>query len=134
MTQTASENPTTTPDAAAPIAICVIGAGHLGQHHVRLLSSMEGARLQGVVDVDPDRARNFASKYGTEALSNFEMIPAATQCGINADTDAFCNHQKSPGKRDSLFCRKTAYGNSGRGRNSDPPVPGNAAGSLGGAC
>lgn len=82
MTQTASENPTTTPDAAAPIAICVIGAGHLGQHHVRLLSSMEGARLQGVVDVDPDRARNFASKYGTEAFSHFEMIPASTHAAV----------------------------------------------------
>ncbi len=82
MTQTAPENPTTTPDAAAPIAICVIGAGHLGQHQVRLFSSMEGVRLQGVVDVDLDRARNFASKYCTEVFSHFEMIPAATQATV----------------------------------------------------
>ena len=30
----------------------VIGVGHLGQHHSRLLSGMEGCELKGVADLD----------------------------------------------------------------------------------
>ena len=39
------------------IETAVIGVGHLGQHHARILHELEGADLKAVVDLDPKRAR-----------------------------------------------------------------------------
>jgi predicted dehydrogenase len=49
------------------LRVAVIGVGHLGQHHARLLGSMEGVELVGVVDSRPGRADEVAAKYGTRA-------------------------------------------------------------------
>jgi predicted dehydrogenase len=84
MTRSIIENTTEKNNTAALIPACVIGAGHLGQHHIRLLSSIEGVSLQGIVDVDADRARNFARKYGTESFSDFEMLPTGTRAAVVA--------------------------------------------------
>jgi len=50
------------------LRIAVIGVGHLGQHHARLLASMDGVDLVGVVDIKPGRADDVAAKYGTRAF------------------------------------------------------------------
>jgi predicted dehydrogenase len=50
-----------------PLRIGVIGVGHLGQHHARLLSSMPGVTLAGVADTRSGRAQEIADKYGTRA-------------------------------------------------------------------
>jgi predicted dehydrogenase len=52
----------------------VIGVGHLGQHHARLLSSMKDVELVGVVDVKADRASEIAGKYGTRAFTDASQI------------------------------------------------------------
>jgi predicted dehydrogenase len=52
------------------LRVGVIGVGHLGQHHARLLSAMEGVELVGVVDVKPGRAEEIAAKCGTKAVPN----------------------------------------------------------------
>jgi predicted dehydrogenase len=49
------------------LRIAVIGVGHLGQHHARLLASMEGVELVGIVDTKPGRAEQVAATYGTRA-------------------------------------------------------------------
>jgi predicted dehydrogenase len=49
------------------LRVAVIGVGHLGQHHARLLSSMDGVELVGVVDTKPGRADEVAAKYGTKS-------------------------------------------------------------------
>jgi predicted dehydrogenase len=49
------------------LRIAVIGVGHLGQHHARLLSALDGVELVGVVDARPGRADEVAAKYGTRA-------------------------------------------------------------------
>lgn len=77
------------PDPAIPVSICVIGAGHLGQHHIRLLSAMEAVRLLGVVDVDEQRAAGFARKYATEAFSDYELMPTDTQAAVVATPTPF---------------------------------------------
>jgi predicted dehydrogenase len=51
------------------LRIAVIGVGYLGQHHARLLASMEGVELIGVVDTKPGRADEVAAKYGTRAFT-----------------------------------------------------------------
>jgi predicted dehydrogenase len=56
------------------IRIAVIGAGHLGRHHARILSSMEGTRLVGVVDVDAQRAAEIAAASSTRALTDYREL------------------------------------------------------------
>jgi predicted dehydrogenase len=50
------------------LRIAVIGVGYLGQHHARLLASMEDVELVGVVDTKPGRADEVAAKYGTRGF------------------------------------------------------------------
>ena len=50
------------------LRIAVVGVGHLGQHHARLLAAMDGVDLVGVVDIKPGRADEVAAKYGTRAF------------------------------------------------------------------
>jgi predicted dehydrogenase len=60
-----------TPD---PVRIAVIGVGHLGRHHARILSSMEGARLTAVVDTIPERAQEIASASSARALTDYRDL------------------------------------------------------------
>jgi predicted dehydrogenase len=50
----------------------VIGVGHLGQHHARILSGLEGVKLAAVVDSDRKRAEEIAAKYGGAVFSNYK--------------------------------------------------------------
>jgi predicted dehydrogenase len=52
------------------VRIGVIGVGHLGQHHARLLASMEGVDLVGVCDVNRARADEIGTKFGAPAISD----------------------------------------------------------------
>jgi predicted dehydrogenase len=49
------------------VRVAVIGVGHLGQHHARLLAGMPAARLTAVVDTRAERAAEIAGKYGVPA-------------------------------------------------------------------
>jgi predicted dehydrogenase len=49
------------------VRVAVIGVGHLGQHHARLLAQMPEADLVAVVDTKPDRAAEIATRHATEA-------------------------------------------------------------------
>ena len=53
----------------ANVRVAVVGVGHLGQHHARLLSSMEGVELVGVVDVLRERAEEVAARVGTRSCT-----------------------------------------------------------------
>jgi predicted dehydrogenase len=52
----------------APLRIAVIGVGHLGRHHARILSSLPGVELVAVVDTNRARADEIASAHGSRAL------------------------------------------------------------------
>jgi predicted dehydrogenase len=56
------------------LRIAVIGVGHLGQHHARLLSAMAGVELVGVVDIKPGRAQEIAAKYSTTAFTHASQL------------------------------------------------------------
>src|SRR5258705_7935530 len=49
------------------LRIAVIGVGHLGKHHARILSSLPGAELVAVVDVNRARAEEIAAANHTMA-------------------------------------------------------------------
>ncbi|HEX7798539.1 MAG TPA: Gfo/Idh/MocA family oxidoreductase [Vicinamibacterales bacterium] len=46
------------------IRVAVIGAGHHGQHHIRIISTLPGVELVAVVDQDPTRAQTIAALSG----------------------------------------------------------------------
>ena len=57
-----------TPGRDARLKVAVIGVGHLGEHHARLLAAMEHVELVGVVDTKAGRAEEIAAKFGTHAF------------------------------------------------------------------
>jgi predicted dehydrogenase len=56
------------------LRIAVIGVGHLGQHHARILGTLDGVRLAAVVDTKPGRAEEIASKNGTVGLTEYQQL------------------------------------------------------------
>ncbi len=56
------------------LRIAVIGVGHLGQHHARLLAAMDGVELVAVVDTKAGRADEIAARYGTTALTDASAV------------------------------------------------------------
>ena len=52
----------------------VIGVGHLGQHHARILAGLPDVELVGVADSNPEQARQVAAKLGTAAHDHFEPL------------------------------------------------------------
>jgi predicted dehydrogenase len=54
--------------------MAVIGVGHLGQHHARILASLPDVDLVGVVDSNLEQARAIAGKLGTTAYEHFESL------------------------------------------------------------
>ena len=52
----------------------VVGVGHLGRHHARILAAAPEVDLCGVVDLDPTRARAVAADVGTVAVADVRDI------------------------------------------------------------
>jgi len=61
-------------DGGAETRIAVIGVGHLGRHHARILGSFEGATLTAVVDTIRERAVDVAAVSGARALEDFREL------------------------------------------------------------
>ena len=65
----------------------VIGVGHLGKHHARILASLPGISLVGVVDTNTDRAEEIAREYGTRAVADAQQIEGLDLAVIAAPTE-----------------------------------------------
>lgn len=65
--------------ATSEVEVGVVGVGHLGRHHARLYAALDGVRLVGVVDSDPERARSVADEYGCEAWTDPEALRGRVQ-------------------------------------------------------
>jgi predicted dehydrogenase len=52
----------------------VIGVGHLGQHHARILAGLPDVELVGVVDANPEQARLIADRLNTTPYDSFEPL------------------------------------------------------------
>jgi predicted dehydrogenase len=50
------------------LRIAVVGVGHLGRHHARILASLPGVALVAVVDTNRARAHEIAAAHGTQPL------------------------------------------------------------------
>jgi predicted dehydrogenase len=58
----------------APLRVAVIGVGHLGRHHARLLGDMPGATLTAVVDTAQERAAAAAEASGARAFADYRDL------------------------------------------------------------
>jgi predicted dehydrogenase len=74
------------------VRVAVIGVGHLGKHHARILSSMEDVQLAGVVDTHLGRAGDIASQYGTrpsldagELMGKVDAVTVAVPTAMHLD-------------------------------------------------
>ena len=60
----------------------VIGVGHLGKHHARILASLPGVTLAGVVDTDAERASQVAAERGTTAYADVREVPGKIDLAV----------------------------------------------------
>ena len=56
------------------LRVGVIGAGAMGQHHVRIYSEMENVELVGISDIDKERVGELASKYNTKPFTDYKQL------------------------------------------------------------
>jgi len=56
------------------VRVGVVGVGHLGNHHARILSQMAEAELIGVNDIDVEKGNIAARTYGTRFFQNLDNL------------------------------------------------------------
>jgi predicted dehydrogenase len=56
------------------LRVGVVGVGHLGQHHARILSAMPDVQLVGVADVSAERAAAVAARCHTAAVADYRRL------------------------------------------------------------
>lgn len=62
------------PNYTDKINVIVVGVGYLGRYHALKYMNMKGVELLGVVDIDPQRAREVALESGTRAFTDMDGI------------------------------------------------------------
>jgi predicted dehydrogenase len=71
------------------VRVAVIGVGHLGKHHARILSQLPGVELVGVADVNHERARAIAAEYRATPFADWRaLLTAVDAVTIAAPTAA----------------------------------------------
>jgi predicted dehydrogenase len=76
------------------LTAAVVGIGHLGRHHVRILSGMEGVRCIGAFDVDRARLETVTSEHGVPTL---ESAAAAAEAEAVVVATPTVNHRQTAG-------------------------------------
>lgn len=73
---------------AKPLRVGVIGVGHLGRHHARILAALDGARLTAAVDTIEERAAQAAAASGATAYTDHrEILDAVDAVTIAVPTE-----------------------------------------------
>ncbi|GIW79908.1 MAG: NADH-dependent dehydrogenase [Gemmatales bacterium] len=67
-----------------PLRMAVVGVGHLGKEHARILSDMPGVELTAVVDCRLDQARMVADRCRTRAVTHFRDVLADIDAAVVA--------------------------------------------------
>jgi predicted dehydrogenase len=73
------------------IRIGVIGVGHLGSLHAKMIAGLPGVRLSGLYDIDAARAQAVAEEFGTKAAPDLDaLLQEADAVTIATSTSAHC--------------------------------------------
>ena len=67
-----------------PIRVAVIGAGHLGRIHARLIGQVEGAALAGIAEPSPAAQRMLLENYSCEIVSDYRKLVDQVDAAIIA--------------------------------------------------
>ena len=74
---------------APPTRVAVVGVGHLGRHHARVLSELPDAALVGVVDADLSRAAEVANAVGAPVVAQVaDLIGQVDAVSVAVPTEA----------------------------------------------
>lgn len=60
----------------------VIGVGHMGKHHARILSEIPECKLVGICDIDKDTGVKIANKYNCSYFSDIKELLSTTDAVI----------------------------------------------------
>ncbi len=74
------------------LRVAVIGVGHLGQHHARILANLPEVELVGVADSNFEQARTIAEKLGTRAYDSIEPLLGQVDA-VSVVTPTVFHHQ-----------------------------------------
>jgi predicted dehydrogenase len=58
----------------------VIGVGHMGKHHTRILAAMKKNKLVGISDIDEEKGKKIAKTYSCKFFSNYMDLLKETDC------------------------------------------------------
>jgi predicted dehydrogenase len=56
------------------VKIAVIGVGHLGRHHARILATLPDVELAAIVDLNHERANRVAAEHRTRAFTDWRDV------------------------------------------------------------
>jgi predicted dehydrogenase len=56
------------------IRVCVIGVGHLGEYHLQKYKAHPAVELVGIVDANPNRAKEIGDRYNIKSYSTHEKL------------------------------------------------------------
>jgi len=70
------------------IKVAVVGAGHMGEGHIRVYSRKPGVKLAAICDPNEARGRQLAKEYGTTWFADYrEIIPEISAASIAVPTN-----------------------------------------------
>jgi len=74
-----------------PISVGVIGVGHMGQHHTRVLSLLKDVHLVGISDINVERGLHLASQYRVHFYEDYrELLERVDAVCIAVPTRLHC--------------------------------------------
>jgi len=71
-------------DRQIPVRMAVVGTGYFGSYHCEKMSVLPDVRLVAVVDLDAQRAREAAARYGAEAYSSHRDLAGRVDAAVVA--------------------------------------------------
>jgi predicted dehydrogenase len=68
------------------IQIGIVGCGHLGSLHAKMLSTIESVRFVGVYDLDHQKSESVAREHGVEAFETLDQLFSEIEAVVIAST------------------------------------------------
>lgn len=90
--------------APKKLRAAVIGVGHLGRHHARILGSMPDVELVAVVDRDPAQGQAVAEKEGTTWRADLEGLEQELDFAVIAVPTVLHRECAAPLLRNGVAC------------------------------
>ncbi|MBI4536125.1 MAG: Gfo/Idh/MocA family oxidoreductase [Ignavibacteriae bacterium] len=88
-----------------PLRIGVVGVGHLGALHVKMLAEMPDIVLAGVFDIDMEKARRVAAEFNAKAFTSLDELLNTTDA-LTVATNTTAHHSVA---MKSLACGKHLF-------------------------